>query len=224
MSTQVKRTRWLPALATVTVAVGTLAGTSAIGAVSASATPTCGNCLYVANAYAYPGVLDAFHTTAATGNKIVLWKKSGSDPGQDFVAIPNGTVGRRSPLYTQFGGDPIVENQYTPYGSTASGNGLCVGTTPNPGIGPVNGTKVVLEPCGSLRTDWVLDTHYGHSGHGHMFAVEVSAASQNGVLAQVLDDPAFGWYNTGRQLDTYTLNQNNGHAANNQLWTIDWKH
>ena len=75
-------------------------GLGMVGTVSASAkTPNCHGCSdWYTQKYHHTYVLDILHGTASTGNQVMLFQSSNSDPAEDFVVNDLGTVGS---FYTQ---------------------------------------------------------------------------------------------------------------------------
>jgi hypothetical protein len=148
-------------------------GVGAVGAMSASAaTPSCGDtCVNVFSFefghHSTPGfVMDVFRQSAKTGNPIILFRTSDTDPAEDFTVSFQGTVAdffaaglvsAEVDLHygagaTGFPNDPAFEFEYAPYGVDS---GLCTGVAAT----AVEGSKVSLQPCGvSSKTVWVVDT------------------------------------------------------------------
>jgi hypothetical protein len=148
-------------------------GVGAVGAMSASAaTPSCGDtCVNVFSFefghHSTPGfVMDVFRQSAKTGNPIILFRTSDTDPAEDFTVSFQGTVAdffaaglvsAEVDLHygagaVGFPNDPAFEFEYAPYGVDS---GLCTGVAAT----AVQGSKVSLQPCGvSSKTVWVVDT------------------------------------------------------------------
>jgi hypothetical protein len=149
-------------------AAGVIVGGVGVAAATANAsTPSCGHeCVNIYSAvWGYHNPLDVYKQSARVGTKIILFRKSNSDPGQDFTASLQGKVsdfyalGLVSPgVELHYANDYAYELEYTPYGV---GTDLCVGTGSTAG----NGTAVTLQPCGaSSKTVWIVDSSKEHRG------------------------------------------------------------
>jgi hypothetical protein len=158
-------------------------GVSAAGLLPAAAsTPSCNGPAFACpsayvNEFGPSFVFDVLRQGEKTGQPVILFRASNTDPAEDFVFAEEGTV---STLYAaglvskaldlHYGGaacetyDPTtstcttmypderaVELEYAPYGVDS---GLCIGVAST----AANGTPVVLEPCGgSSKVVWVND-------------------------------------------------------------------
>lgn len=150
-------------------AASVVVGGAGLATATANAsTPSCGHaCVNIYSAqWGSKNPLDVYKQAARVGNKIILFPKSSSDPGQDFTATNQGTVadfyalGLVSPqVDLHYANDEAYEIQYAPYGAESS---LCVGT----GSTAANGTAVTLQPCGvSSKTVWIVDSAKAHKGY-----------------------------------------------------------
>jgi hypothetical protein len=207
------KTKILAAASVLTLAGGLAA---AGAATSSAATPSCGpNCIDVFSknfgSYSNPQfVLDVYRQAAKTGQKIIMFRESNSDPAQDFTVSLQGQVsdfyqagmvsssfnlhygcnwnvfqdkcGNRFPDLYAF------ELQYAPDGVES---GLCVGAT----SGAVN-TKVTLQPCGAnAGTVWAVDT-LDSCPRNPLYSLEAQAINgldTNFSLPSVLTYPAAGY-------------------------------
>lgn len=150
-------------------AAGVIVGGVGVAAATANAsTPSCGHrCVNIySQVWGSKNPLDVYKQAAKTGNKIILFPKSNSDPGQDFTV---SLQGKTSDFYAlglvsagvelHYANDKAYEVEYTPYGV---GTDLCVGTGATAG----NGTAVTLQPCGaSSKTVWIVDASKEHRGY-----------------------------------------------------------
>jgi hypothetical protein len=160
-------------------AVVTLAGgVSAVGTLSAqAATPSCyEHCIELfSQKFGSMFILDVLLQRGKAGQPITLYRASNNDPAEDFTVFSSARVSRfaaqglvSSAVAARYGGgcarvssvthkcvshypnDWAYEFEYVPDGVPS---GLCMGVAGTAG----NGTRVVLEPCGSARTAWVAD-------------------------------------------------------------------
>ncbi len=212
----------------------TLAGS--LGAVvplaASGATPACRNSCsdifsYKFSTHSDPDyVLDVLGQGAKAGQPVVLLAASKYDPGEDFIASDQGTV---SGLYAaglvtlaldkHYPSLSVLEIEYLPDGVGVVPRPLCVGV----GSTAVDGTPVVLEPCGvSTRTLWVVDSHDSISG-SYVPLINGSDTS--------FPDPYVLHYPGGAspkdlpraQLNTYALQRYaNNHVFNNEIWGSDY--
>jgi hypothetical protein len=163
------KTKVFAAAVTVTV----VGGVGTVGMLSASAaTPSCGNsCIDIFSrqfgTHHTPNfVMDVFQQGARTGQPIILFRASNSDPAEDFVFSFNGLTSDffaaglvSAAVNLHYGGgsvgatdDPAFEIEYSPFGVQS---GMCVGTATT----AIQGEGVTLQPCGvSSKTVWILDT------------------------------------------------------------------
>jgi hypothetical protein len=160
------KSKVLAAAATLTL-VGGVGTVGVLTAGSASAgTPSCGpDCINLFNkdfagfngGAASP--VDVFRQGERTGQPIILFRSSNSDPAMDWSASFQGTVnqlvtlGLLSPLTgLHYGNDFAFENAYTPFGVFS---GLCLGVAAT----AFQNEGVTLQPCGvSGRTIWIVDS------------------------------------------------------------------
>jgi len=147
-------------------------GLGMAGTLSASAaTPSCG--IHCDNWYTQKFgehfVLDDIYGLASTGNGLILYQASNSDPAEDFVNHDLGLVStlhsRHHGLFPQgfihtYGTDKAIEIQYEPLGQNSN---LCVGTWP--GEAALAGFKIRLEACGDTNTIFVVDEADASVGH-----------------------------------------------------------
>ena len=205
-------------------------GLGVLGTLSAAAaTPGCAsNCqdLY-SQEFGPRYLLATFHGMAAANQKVILFKASRSDAGEDFVIKDLGSVGSFyghhgrliTPQFgTSYGALSAYEFQYAPYGVNSN---LCLGT----GSGQVAqaGFEVRLEPCGKHRNDvWAIFT--GHFAGDHTtsgYDVLISAATDS------LADPLVLTYPVGNPTDMPSPRLNvqplrahaNRRILSNQQWT-----
>ena len=102
--------------------------------------------------------VDVFRQGERTGQPIILFRSSNSDPAMDWSASFQGTVnqlvtlGLLSPLTgLHYGDDFAFENAYTPFGVFS---GLCSGVAAT----AFQNEGVTLQPCGvSGKTIWIVD-------------------------------------------------------------------
>ncbi len=149
-------------------------GVGTAGALSAAAaTPSCGhNCIDIFSrafgTHKTPGfVLDVFRQGAKTGQPIILFRTSNTDPAEDIVPSIQGTTSDffaaglvSAAVNLHYGGgaagfpdDPAIELEYSPFGVDS---GLCVGVAAT----AVAHEGVTLQPCGvSSKTVWIIDTN-----------------------------------------------------------------
>lgn len=106
-------------------------------------------------------VLDVLHGQASTGNGVILFQGSNSDPAEDFVTDALGTVDSYyghhrhliSPGFDQaYGKDYVIEIRYVPLGRQSN---FCIGTWP--GEAAQAGFKIRLESCGQVSTIFIED-------------------------------------------------------------------
>jgi hypothetical protein len=148
--------------ATLTIVGG---GLGMVGTMTASAaTPNCGNnCVNIfSQKYGPSYLVDVYQAKAATGQPVILFQSSNSDPAEDFVVVDEGTV---HDFYRHYGlvsasfahtysGDEAYETQYEPYGLNSN---YCLSTWP--GETPQAGYLVRLESCGQYSNSlWAADT------------------------------------------------------------------
>jgi len=200
-------------------------GLGMVSTLSASAaTPSCGpNCTsYYTQKYHLTYVLDVLYGLASTGNEIILFQRSNSDPAEDFVTNDLGTVGSFyshnrglvSPGFDQaYHAEEAIEIQYEPLGRNSN---FCVGTWPNETA--QSGWKVRLETCGQTSTIWAVDTK--DQKHVNGYDPLVTGTDTNFSNPLVLNYPAGNptdhprpWLNV-QPLSSYS----NGDVYDNQEW------
>jgi len=148
-------------------------GMGLAGAIPAgAATPSCGpGCVDIFSltfgTHHHPNfVVDVFKQAQRTGQPIILFRTSNSDPAEDFTYSAQGTVNDfflaglvSSALNLHFSTFQAFEIEYAPFGADT---GLCVGV----GTTAATGTPVSLQPCGvSAKTIWVVDKTDAIKGH-----------------------------------------------------------
>ena len=165
------KSKVLAAAATLTLVGGVgVAGVMTAGTASAG-TPSCGpSCINLFNkdfagfngGAASP--VDVFRQGERTGQPIILFRSSNSDPAMDWSASfqgvardlcpggANGAIGLLSAATClHYGDDFAFENAYTPFGVFS---GLCLGVAAT----AFQREGVTLQPCGvSGRTIWIVD-------------------------------------------------------------------
>jgi hypothetical protein len=159
-----------------------IGGVGTAGALSAgAATPSCGgNCIDIFSrafgTHRTPNfVLDVFRQGAKTGQPIILFRTSNTDPAEDIVPSIQGTTADffaaglvSSAVALHYGciagvnfpncgltgvDDPAIELEYSPFGVDS---GLCVGVAAT----AVAHEGVTLQPCGvSAKTVWIIDSN-----------------------------------------------------------------
>ena len=165
------KSKVLAAAATLTLVGGVGAAGALTAGPAAAGTPSCGpSCINLFNKDFAPANLtggassgpsspvDVFRQGERTGQPIILFRSSNSDPALDWSASFQGTVnqlvtlGLLSPLTgLHYGDDFAFENAYTPFGVFS---GLCLGVAAT----AFQNEGVTLQPCGaSGRTIWIVD-------------------------------------------------------------------
>jgi len=203
-------------------AASVIVGGVGIAAATANAhTPSCGHrCVNIHSLqWGRNNPIDSYKQRSSVGNKIILFRKNTSDPGQDFTISAQGTVadffalGLVSPqVQLHYANDTAYEVQYSPFGRDS---GLCVGV----GTTARNGTPVTLQTCGvSSKTLWIRDTANGRRGYTPLINGSDTNFSNPYVLtyagnAAPTDMPRpglFTWH-----LSTFSR----GQVDSTQLWT-----
>jgi hypothetical protein len=131
---------------------------------ASAATSQCGSgCASLFSLALGPGdvtaVTGASGTSARTGQPVALEPASGSNQGEDWVPMAEGTVSDffqaglvSAGLNLHYGNDEVFEFDYVPFGT---GTIDCMGLA----TAAASGASVSLQPCGvSARTLWVEDT------------------------------------------------------------------
>ena len=216
-------------------------GVSAVGTLSAqAATPSCyEHCIELyTQKFGSFFILDVLLGRGKAGQPITLYRSSNNDPAEDFAIFSSARVSRlaaqgliSSALASHYGGtcarvssvthkcvshypnDWAYEFEYVPDGVPS---GLCMGVAGTAG----DGTKVVLEPCGSARTAWVADTP----------TRSPSVPLINGTDTSVSDPYVLNYPGSAipsqmptPQLTTWALSRYaNGHVFTNQLWSAEF--
>jgi hypothetical protein len=220
------KSKVLAAAATLTM----VGGLGAAGALSASAaTPSCGHsCIDIFSRefgthHSPAFVMDVWRQSARTGQPIILYRTSNSDPAEDFTISFQGTVADffaaglvSSALDLHYSHNWAYELEYSPNGVNS---GLCVGV----GSAATNGTPVALEPCGaSAKTVWVVDSRDTIGGG---YVPLINGSDTNFSHPFVLHYPGNG-YPTDiprPQLNTWELQKySNGTVFNNEMWGADF--
>jgi hypothetical protein len=222
-------------------------GVSAAGTLTArAATPSCyQNCVDLFSAkygtHAAPSfVFDVLLRHAKVGQPVTLYRASNNDAGEDFTIFESARVSRFaadglvSPaVASHYGGtcsrtssrthkcvshypnDWAYQIQYAPDGVPS---GLCVGVAKTAG----DGTKVVLQACGSTRTTWVVDAN---AALGKATAPLINGSDTNASDPYVLNYPgsATPFQMPTPQLTTWSLQYYfGGRVFNNQLWSANF--
>jgi len=161
------KSKVLAAAATLTLVGGVGVAGALTAGPAAAGTPSCGpSCINLFNKDFPPAgftggaasPVDVFRQGERTGQPIILFRSSNSDPAMDWSASFQGTVnqlvtlGLLSPLTgLHYGDDFAFENAYTPFGVFS---GLCLGVAAT----AFQNEGVTLQPCGaSGRTIWIVD-------------------------------------------------------------------
>ena len=225
-------------------------GLGMVGTLSASAaTPSCGITCdnWYTQKFGEHFVLDDLYGLASTGNALILYQASNSDPAEDFVPGYLGTVDSFydhhhhnhnyliSPGFDQaYGDDEAIEIRYEPLGADSD---LCIGTWP--GEVAQAGFKIRLEACGDTNTIFVVDeadASVGHtpqvpgpnpppSGNHHptTYTPLITGTDTNYIDPLVLNYPAGRPTDTPRPwlnvepLSTFS-HSSNGSVYDSQLW------
>jgi len=197
-------------------------GLGLVGTLSASAsTPNCGSCSdWYTQKYHHTYVLDVMHGSASTGNQVMLFQRSNTDPAEDFVVNDLGTVGSFynhsrgliSPGFDQaYHAEEAIEIQYEPNGVNSN---FCVGTWPGEAVQP--GFKVRLETCGQTSTIWAIDTKDANGGYTPLIAGQDTNFSNPMVMNYPAGNPTDmprPWINV-QPLASYS----DGTVYDNQMW------
>jgi hypothetical protein len=205
-------------------------GVGAVGQLTANAaTPSCGHrCIDLfsrqfSTHFNPDFVLDVLRQGDKVGQPIILFRKSNSDPGQDFTVSYQGTVADfyaanlvTASLNLHYSHFYAFEFQYSPNGA---GTGLCVGV----GSTAVSGTKVALEPCGaSSKTVWVVDSYDTIKG---FYVPLINGSDTNFSNPYVLNYPgnAYPTDMPRPQLTTGNLSKySDGTVYSNQMWSANY--
>jgi hypothetical protein len=218
-------------------------GVSAVGTLAAqAATPSCyEHCVDLfSQKFSQSFVLDVQLQQAKAGQPIRLYRASNGDAGEDFFLSRSGRVSTfvadglvSSAVAAHYGGgcsrvssvtghcvahyanDWAYQIEYAPDGVPSN---LCVGLQGTVG----DGTKVVLEPCVSPVTTWVVDAN---ATLGNASVPLVNGSDTNTSDPYVLNYPgsAAPFLMPTPQLTTWQLQRYpNGHVFNNQLWSADF--
>jgi hypothetical protein len=188
------------------------AGTAAAMSAGA-ATPSCGTqCLNIYNKqFGKQFITDVFRQGARTGQPIILFQRSNSDPALDFTVSVQGTVSDfyasglvSSQVELHYGGakysnittntpvgvDELAgEIEYAPRGADS---GLCIGV-PTGRLAATGSAKVSLQPCGEDgRTVWILDGVDICNNFAFGQAPLINGADTNFSHPSVLTYPASG--------------------------------
>jgi hypothetical protein len=220
------KSKLLAAAATLTL----VGGLGASGELAANAaTPSCGHsCIDIFSnefgTHHSPNfVLDVSKGTARVGQSIILYRTSNSDAAEDFTVAYQGTVADfyaaglvSASLDLHYSHFAAFEFQYSPNGVDS---GLCAGV----GTTAVNGTPVVLVPCGATaKSVWVVDSYDTITGH---YVPLINGSDTNFSHPYVLHYPgnSFPTDSPRPKLNTYTLQKySNGSVYNNEQWGADF--
>jgi len=195
---------------------------------ASAATPSCGSSCadffsLVFGSHHHPNfVVDVFKQAQRTGQPIILFRTSNSDPAEDFTYSAQGTVHDfflaglvSAALNLHFSAFQAFEIEYAPFGAET---GLCVGV----GTTAATGTPVSLQPCGvSSKTIWVVDKTELIKGH---FAPLINGSDTNFSHPFVLTFPqdAFPTDVPRPQLITWPLTKfSNGTVNDRQMWSAN---
>jgi len=219
-------------------------GVSAAGTLAAqAATPSCyQNCINLfSQKYGSPFILDVQLQRGRAGQPITLYRASNNDAGEDFIIFDKARVsgfaslGLVSATVAQHWGgtcaqvssmthkcvrhypnDWAYEIEYAPDGVPS---GLCVGVEHPAG----DGTKVVLERCGSGgRTSWIVDANAA-LGNPSVPLINGSDTSANDPYVLNFPGSATPFQTPTPQLTTWQLQQYfGGGVFNNQLWSANF--
>jgi hypothetical protein len=222
------------------VAIVATAGVATAASSASAATPSCGgNCVDIFNrdlgTHRTPNfVLDVKQQSANTGQPIILWRQSNSDPAEDFTYAfqgltsdfyAAGLVSAQVNLHYGNGSvtatdDPAFEVEYSPYGVNS---GLCVGVAST----AVQSEGVTLQPCGvSAKTVWIIDAA-DITGFNHNYAPLINGSDTSFSHPFVMTYPQDGYPTdtprpqvlvrglTGFSNSPLTVNSN-------QLWGADF--
>jgi hypothetical protein len=151
-------------------------GLGMVGTLRASAaTPSCAagcDSWYAQKFAAVPAayVLDVLHGQASTGNGVILFRASNSNPAEDFVTDYNlGTVDSYYSHHRHlisagfdhaYGGDDVIEIRYEPLGRPTN---FCISTWP--GEPARAGFKIRLESCRQTGSLFIKDAADKRGGY-----------------------------------------------------------
>jgi hypothetical protein len=227
----------IAAVAAALAAVGgvAVAATFSADAATASCGPACVD-LYggVPVTLGHPNfVIDSYKQGQATGNPVVLFGVSDTDPAEDFTAS-TGTVeayfqaGLVSTTVAQHYGciagvdfatcpagsanDAAFELQYSPFGAPT---GECVGVAAT----ATAGEKVNFQPCGvSGKTIWIVDSSASITGS---FVALINGSDTNFTQPYVLTYPAGASPTSSPAPQLYVTNLvlESGKVPDNQAWS-----
>jgi len=226
------------ALAIAAAATATLAAGLGIAGTASAATPSCGpTCIDIFSkqfgTFHHPAfALDVFRQGAKSGQPIILFRTSNSDPAEDFTIAFQGNVsdfasaglvsptlalhygcnynvntGKCSATINPLTGKPFPDDwafeiEYAPFGVDS---GMCVGTA----TAAVAGTKVTLQPCGvDSKTTWIADT-VDSCPRNPLYFAEVPAingSSTNFSHPAVLTYPSAGYPTDNPRPQLFTAN------------------
>ena len=199
------------------LAATALAGWAGLTApASNAATTVCGsNCAALYNLdYGTTDLLavaGASGTSASPGQLIWMTQATNTNPGEDWVLNPEGTVADfyyagilSSGLNTHYGSDEVYEYQYAPNG-TATGYCLGVAVTNASGY-----SSVALEPCGvNNKTLWIFDV----ADQYHRDIPLITGTDTNFSYPYVLTGDTLGTF-----LHTKQITGGNGIINTGQYW------
>jgi hypothetical protein len=202
------------------------AGLGAAGALSSSAatpscgpgSPTLGGCVDIFSRmlgkHSDPKfVADVFRQGAKTGQPIILFQASNTDPAEDVIQESNGNTsdfyaaglvpaavalhygctgtvpvaGAQVNCSAYGTDDPAYELEYAPFGVDS---GLCIGVART----AFSGEKVTLQPCGvSGKTVWIADLNGSPSTIAHGYVPVINGSDTNFSHPFVLTYPVNGF-------------------------------
>jgi hypothetical protein len=231
-----------------------LSGVGAAAAMSAgAATPSCGHdCIDIfSRAFGTHRtlgyVLDVLRQGARTGQPIILFRTSNTDPAEDFVpsiqgatsdfyaaGLVSAAVALHYGCSAAVGGvpcgplavdDPAIEVEYAPFGVNS---GLCVGVAAT----ATRGEGVTLQPCGvTARTVWIIDTNDSPATLAHGYVPLINGSDTNFSHPFVLTYPGNGFPTDKPRPQLFVTNLTGfshgpgtpiGSVDDTQLWGADF--
>jgi hypothetical protein len=202
------KSKVLAAAATLTLVAGVGAAGALTAGSASAATPSCGNsCINIFSrlfgTHASPNfVVDVYRQGQRTGQPIILFRTSNSDPAEDWTISFQGLVSDffaaglvSAAVNLHYGNgsvgavdEPAFEIEYSPYGVES---GLCMGVAATAS----QGEGVTLQPCGvSAKTVWILDTFdQPFLFFFHHYAPAINGSDTNFSHPFVLSYPSNGY-------------------------------
>jgi hypothetical protein len=201
-------------LAGLVLAGGACLGAIAAAPVAGAASAACGHlCSSLYNQKFGTADVSAVSGGTAAPNQAVVLAAAAPSTTEDWKVAFQGTVDEffnagliNATLDAHYGTDEAFEFQYTPGGISS---GLCLGIA----SGPVQGTKVTLQPCGvTVNTLWILDAADGSGG----YTPYVSGSDTQYPAPFVLTASKVGGHFTTQALKT----NKKGVIAKAQMWQV----